>query len=283
MTSILVPTDFSNTAAKSAIYAAEIARKNDAVLCLLHATELGREYIHQPFPLHDKYNELVKDDRLDKLLALAKSVNDVYANVKVEIALILTNTVQGIIEFCNKHAFDLIVMGTSGSSGIKEVIIGSVTANVIAKSSVPVLAIPDKYVMEEPDAILFATSNYEREISLLEKLIAIARLFSASVHVVVFENIHSSRPNVHTNNTQVQQYLEFLKNAFQDISFKGELVQGTSFEGAIELYSIANGVDIIGMITYPKGLLARMLHQSTTQKMTFHSHIPILAIPAGKM
>jgi nucleotide-binding universal stress UspA family protein len=280
MNSILVPTDFSDTAMKAAMYAAEIARKSGAVICLLHVTELGHEYIHQPFPLHEKYNEMVNEPRLGELMTFGKAVKDVYPAITVEIALINRNVVEGVIEFCNAHAFDLIIMGTRGSSGIKEVIIGSVTANVIAKTRTPVLAIPHEYVMEEPDAMLFATSHYEREIALLEKMIAVAGLFGATVHVVVFEETGTVPANTHVYNTQqIQQYVDFLKNSFHGISFKGELVQGTSFEGAIERYCISNDVDIIGMITYPKSQWARMLHKSTTQKMTFHSRIPILAVP----
>jgi nucleotide-binding universal stress UspA family protein len=282
MNSILVPTDFSDTAMKAAMYAAEIASKSGAVICLLHVTEMGHEYIHQPFPLHEKYNDLVKEQRLGELMPFAKAVTDIYSDITVEIALINRNVVEGVIEFCNAHAFDLIIMGTRGSSGIKEVIIGSVTANVIAKTRTPVLAVPNEYVMEEPDAMLFATSHYEREITLLEKMIAIPMLFSATVHVVVFAEIDTNQANTYGyNSQQIQQYVIFLKNAFPGISFKGEMVQGTSFEGAIERYCISNDIDIIGMITYPKSLWARMLHISTTQKMTFHSHIPILAVPAG--
>ena len=37
---------------------------------------------------------------------------------------------------------DLIVMGTKGASGLKRILIGSNTVNVIAKTKVPVLVIP---------------------------------------------------------------------------------------------------------------------------------------------
>lgn len=280
MKSILVPTDFSDTALKAVLYAAEIARKSGATVCLLHAAELSHENIYQPFPLHEKYNELFKEEGSDELLELAKTITKLYEDIKVEIALIKSDVANNIIAFCNTHRFDLIVMGTKGSSGIKEVIAGSTTARVIAKTTVPVLAIPDAYMVKEPNALLFATNHYERDVVLVGKIAEIAILFSAMVHVVVFEDIDTSQANVHSQ--QVQEYVEFLRDTFPGITFKNKLVQGTSFEGAIELYCIENDIDIIGMITYPKGLLARMLHKSTTQKMTFHSHIPILAIPAGR-
>lgn len=280
MKRILVPTDFSDTALKAVLYAAEIARKSSATVCLLHAAERGHEYIYQPFILHEKYNELVKGERSKELLELARTVTNLYENINVEIALVKTDVVDNIITFCHAHQFDLIVMGTKGSSGIKEIFAGSTTANVIAKTTVPVLAIPDAYMVKEPNALLFATNHYERDVALLEKMAEIANLFSATVHVVVFENIDTSQSN--DQSQQVQQYVEFLRNSFPGISFKNKLVKGTSFEGAIELYCIENDIDIIAMITYPKGLLARMLHKSTTQKMAFHSHIPILAIPAAR-
>lgn len=49
-----------------------------------------------------------------------------------------------IVDFCNKHNIDLIVMATRGSSGMRRFFIGSVTNYVLHHSNVPLLAIPVK-------------------------------------------------------------------------------------------------------------------------------------------
>lgn len=263
MKKILVPTDFSDPSLHAALYAAETARKSGAVIYFIHVPGAAQ-------------------DRMFQLETFRNAVTDVYTDIKTEVALPYGTTVDGIIDFCNHNAFDLIVMGTKGASGLKEVFIGSTTANVIAKTRIPVLAIPATYVMEEPDALLFTTSHFEKNIALLNSIVEIAILYSATIHVVVFEDKETVKDATHAiNSLQLQQYLEFLKNTFPGVSFKAELLQGTSFEGAVELYYLKNGADIIAMVTYPKGFWARMLHQSMTQKMTFHAHIPVLAIPAN--
>lgn len=56
MKRILVPTDFSDNALTAALYAGIVACKANAALYLLHVIEPVDEKIHQPFPLHEKYN-----------------------------------------------------------------------------------------------------------------------------------------------------------------------------------------------------------------------------------
>ena len=62
---------------------------------------------------------------------------------------------------------DLIVMGTKGASGLKEVLFGSNTVHVIKNAKCPVLAVPSEFVFESPREILFP-SDYE--VSFNEKL-----------------------------------------------------------------------------------------------------------------
>lgn len=277
MKKILVPTDFSENALKAALYAAEIARKSGATVCLLHAAERGNEYLYQPFP----YHQPVLSNDLAQLTDFAASLTEVYNGIYIEIALRRGIATDAIVEFAHANAFDFIVMGTKGATGFREVLFGSTTANVIAESAIPVLAIPAAYRVEEPDALLLATNHFEKDTLLLNKVVELAKLFSATVHVVVFEELEETPAANHLHHAhQLQQYLDFLKHSVPGVSFKADLVQGTSYEGAIERYCINNDIDIVAMITYPKDFLARLLHQSATQKMTFHAQIPILAIPA---
>ncbi|HLG40211.1 MAG TPA: universal stress protein, partial [Chitinophagaceae bacterium] len=74
--------------------------------------------------------------------------------------------------------------------------------------------------------------------------------------------------------------INYLKRTFPDVAFKGELLEGKEFEDTIEEYDKKNEVDIIAMITYPKGFWDKLLKRSVTRKMAFHSRIPVLAIPA---
>ena len=192
MKNILVPTDFSDNALKAALYAAEIAKRNGATVFFLHSVPLGGDELDEPLPLHDKYKNLVLEEIRDELEKFRASVTAVYPSIKTTTAIKDGAVVESIVEFTKTNKVDIIVMGTKGASGIKEVLIGTVATGTISHSQVPVLVVPGDYEIEEPDGILFATHHFERDKKLLAIIIELARIFSAMVHVVVFIDLGSA-------------------------------------------------------------------------------------------
>ena len=277
MQKILVPTDFSKNALKAVGYAAEIAKKSGAAIFLLHVIE---PTINMATMQTDSSRKMVLKERKAELLLALKSIEKVYPQIKVVPFLVGGAVVSSILEYAEKEKMDMIIMGTKGASGLKKIFMGSVAAGVIGKTKIPVLTVPVSYEMEEPDAIVFTTNQFEKNKDILEKIIAISKLFSAVIHVVVFRDIDGDEnANLIYNEDQLNDYLQFLRETFVDIIFKGELLEGKDFEIEIDRYSIKNGIDIITMVTYPKSFFEKVLQKSVTKKMAFHSTIPILAIP----
>ncbi len=278
MQKILVPTDFSNNALKAITYASEIAQKSGAVLYLLHVIE---PTINMVSMQADSSREEAVKERSELLILSQKKVADIYPGVKVIIHLSGGTPIASILNYAEKEKMDLIVMGTAGASGLKEFFMGSVAAGVIGKTKIPVLTVPVSYEMEEPDAILLATNQFEKNKNILDKVVAISKLFSAAIHVVVFKDEDGDEnADFIYNEEQLKDYLQFLKETFPGVVFKSELLEGKDFEIAIDRYSNKNEVDVIAMVTYPKSFLEKVLRKSVTKKMAFHSTIPILAIPA---
>jgi len=281
MQKILVPTDFSATAMKAVTYAAEIAQKTGATIFLLHVIEPITDGIRQPYRLQNKLQEAIANNRLGELDALQKIVAEIYPTVKTETGL-LNGTITNIIhDFAEKQQVDLIIMGTTGASGIKEIFMGSVAAGTIGRAKIPVLTVPVGYAMEEPDGILFATNRFEQNKDLLKPIVELANLYAATIHVAVFVDSDDAQAVDYIFNTrQLLEYLEVLQKMFPGIKFKGELLEGSDFETTVDKYDTKNEVDIIAMITYPKSFWEKIMRKSMTKKMAFHSTIPLLAIPA---
>lgn len=278
MKKILVPTDFSRNALKAITYAAEVARKTGATIYLMHSIEPG---INMATMQADSSRPRVTKETSFQLKLVSDTITSIYPGVKVLTQLCGGNTVDSILDFSEKAMVDLIIMGTTGASGLKKLFIGSVASGTIAKTTIPILTIPAAYEVEEPDAILFATNHFEKDINILQKITNISELFSASVHVVVFKEKDGEKyADLIYNEEQLNDYLQFLKDTFPTVFFKGELLEGKDFERAIEHYSDKHGIDIIGMVTYPKSFLEKLLQKSMTKQMAFHSTTPILAIPA---
>jgi nucleotide-binding universal stress UspA family protein len=185
MKKILVPTDFSRNATKAVMYAAEIAKRCNATICLLHILEAVTGRIHQPYELHESLEEEIVNNRHNELAILQKSMAISYPDVKIHTEVTKGTVTNTIAEFAGKNEIDLIVMGTKGATGLKEIFMGSVATATIGSTKIPVLAIPDEYEMEVPDRIIFATNSFEENELLLNKIVDLAKLFSAVIPIAL--------------------------------------------------------------------------------------------------
>ena len=278
MQKVLVPTDFSTNALKAITYDSKIAQKSGTHIYLLHVIEPTINLVSMQA---DSSSEEVVKERSELLVISQKTLTGIFPDVKVIKHLSGGAPIASILNYAEKEEIDLIVMGTTGASGLKEFFMGSIAAGVIGKTKIPVLTVPVSYEMEEPDAILFATNQFEKNKNILDKIVAISKLFFAAIHIVVFKNIDDDEVVDYIyNEEQLNDYLRFLKETFPGVGFKGEVLEGKDFEIAIDRYSNKNEVDVIAMVTYPKSFFEKVLRKSVTKKMAFHSTIPILAIPA---
>lgn len=278
MQKILVPTDFSNNALKALTYASEIAQKTGAGIYLLNVIE---PTINMATMQADSSKEKVVNEISEKLNFSLQTVAKVYPSVKVIPNLSGGAVIASILDYAKKEKMDMIVMGTKGAGGLKQLIMGSVASGVVSKTKIPVLTVPASYEMEKPGAVLFATNQFEKNTDLLKQLIYLSTLLSATIHAVVFKDTNGDKnADLIYNEEQLSDYIHFLKDTFPDADFKAALLEGNDFEFAIDQYCNVHEVELIAMVTYPKSFLEKLLGKSVTQKMTFHSTIPILAIPA---
>lgn len=279
---ILVPTDFSENAAKALLYAAEIASKTGAEINLLHVAEPLTDNIRQPYALHEKLEHEIERNRMKQLDELQAWLGATHPAVTTTIHLLKGTVVKAVLAFTESHSVDLIVMGTRGASGLKEVFMGTVSAAIISKTRVPVFAIPAAYEAKEIDNMLFCTNRFEKNTGLLSTITNMATLFSANLHIAVFLDTDTADASDFLYNTrELSHYLAFLKKTYPNVLCSGDLLEGKDFEQTIEGYQTGKGVDIIVMVTYPKSFWDSLLRKSVTKRMAFHSGIPLLALPGG--
>jgi nucleotide-binding universal stress UspA family protein len=137
---LVVPLDGSPLAEVALPYAEEIAGKMDSEIILLTvlATEETEEYHN-----HHQYISKIVDTTLrqvDKYLD-----GGTYDAIKVGTATRVGNAAEGILDYVNNGALNLIVMATHGHSGISRWAIGSVADKVVrATSRQPLLLIRAK-------------------------------------------------------------------------------------------------------------------------------------------
>ncbi|MBV8669103.1 MAG: universal stress protein [Candidatus Eremiobacteraeota bacterium] len=139
-TSILTPVDGSPPSDAAVKLAIAMAKAYKAKLLFLHAVAI-------PLPVHDAggfaREQIVQEEQtrgdaiLGEAMKLAKD-----AGVAAQTQLVGGSVSEAVLTAADEHACDVIVMGTHGRTGIARAVLGSKTADVIARSPLPVLVAP---------------------------------------------------------------------------------------------------------------------------------------------
>ena len=103
------------------------------------------------------------------------------------------------------------------------------------------------------------------------------------MHTILFSDEDDDLPEkmIHYGN-QIGTYEKLLKTKYPELSLHTENLFGTEFEESIEKYASENDVDMLVMVTYQRSFWDRIFHPSITRRMSYHTHIPLLAIPADR-
>jgi hypothetical protein len=160
-------------------------------------------------------------------------------------------------------------MGTRGSSGIAETLIGSVTANVIEEAKSPVLCIPENAAYNNVRNIAFACDyeemNEPREIGALKYF---AEKYDACVHLV---NVKEKSKKGHFEEAI------YLDTVFSGVKHTHNTSRFEKFEAGINDFIESNEVDLLAIMPRRKNVLKKLFGKSHTRQMAYHTRIPLLA------
>src|ERR1051326_2237606 len=131
MKTILVPTDFSKNSLNAIDYAVALAKKENAKIILLNSYYFLPSSSDIPYPAD--IIQSLRTDSINKLNFLCEEISK-RKKIKCKMVSKFDLTVPAIIETATEKKAGLIVMGTKGASGLKEVLMGSNTASVIEKA-----------------------------------------------------------------------------------------------------------------------------------------------------
>jgi len=142
---ILIATDgspLSEKAVASGLELAALARAKAIALKVI--PRYPRKFFDGGLPLDVLEIKRIEDDWAAQAQALMRKVKDdgVRAGVLVRTMVVKSDLVaEAIIAAAKKHDCDLIVMASHGRKGVKRVLLGSETLNVLTHSEIPVLVL----------------------------------------------------------------------------------------------------------------------------------------------
>lgn len=278
MKNILFPTDLSEAAQRAFIYALQLADHQGAsITTLLAFKKPVIKGAHMPKTLEDFYAtyDLTEFESYRDAIPPLRELAEANGFEHLEIKHVMEEgpTIPTILKIADDINADLIVMGTTGAQGLKELFLGSVSGEILEHATCPVLVVPEASIFDGTlDQIVFTTSFKDEEKKALEKVVAIAQQFGAEVHCI---NVDVSHTHEFTNRMN-----EFKKdfNGTEKLHF--EVLEGNDMKKAIFQYLEAKDADIISMVTHKRSFFEELFNYSRTKQLAYHTKTPLLALPS---
>ncbi len=274
MKTILVPTDFSKNANNALKFAVGLAKEEKARILLLNAWEIGYPATEIPITgeiiaqqLHTA--EINSRKRLDSMILKVKES----ADVKCDPISVQGLVVEAVLNAIEKYRVNLVIMGTKGATGLKEIFIGSNTAKVIQKANCPLIAVPNGAAFNGIKRITFATNYKTEDIKALKKVVKIARLFKADITL-----LHVADENY--TKTEAEMLLRIFadkvakKLQFSQLTYK--LIYGNKIEKKLDDYVKQKHADLFVMSTLHPNLFDRLFGGSLVKTMAYHTKMPLM-------
>ncbi|HSH25795.1 MAG TPA: universal stress protein [Massilibacterium sp.] len=274
MKRILFPTDFSNTSRKALTYALEIARRNNAELILTHTIE----DIYEFTPMIEDYKQRMTREVEIQLQNLIDeiTIKEEYQNLDVKTQILNGRIVTTILEKADQVKADLIVMGTTGATGLKKIFFGSNATEVMLKSAIPVLAVPEGSSFDGLKHITFFTDYHDGDKKALNKITELGKLFDSEITIVHIEEEHNF-----TNEIMRRGFKEMVAEQIS-IAADFEFITAESFLSGVSKFLDNNPSSLLTMVRYKKPFFTELFHKDHSKEMTFYSNIPLLILEGKK-
>lgn len=270
MKKILVPTDFSEQAENALKVAAQLAKKHSCEIYLLHIIEIP---MHKVDAL-SSYNNLPEAIYFMKLAHKkfeALKAKDYLKDLVIHEHVDLHEIFKGIFQACKKHDIDLVVMGSSGVSGLREMLIGSNTEKVVRTSETPVLVVKNQHNSFKVKDFVFASDFKDESKTPYKKAIGFAKVLSAKMHLLMVNT-----PNKFITSAKANKRMDAFVEEFKFSNYTTNIYNDLSIEKGIMNFSQSIDADLIGMSTHGRQGISHFFNGSISEDLVNHAKRPVI-------
>lgn len=278
MKKILVPTDFSTEAGNALQVAAYLAGRSGAQLHLLHVVDasMGGGFSAmgqvQNYSMDDLFVLKMMEMNKKRLHDLAEGLQaQGVSNVTYDIRV---GQILGVItEQAGTGGADLVVMGTKGSSGLAELLVGSNTERIVRLSRVPVLSVRNAPAGFAIKTIVFASNFEADQLPAVSNIKKLQELFGARVHLL-YVNV----PNRFANSRVIRDRMQDFVNRYGLRDYQFTIYNDESEEQGVVHFADEVGADLIAVATHGRTGLAHLISGSIAEDIVNHANRPVLTV-----
>ncbi len=276
MKKILLPTDFSPISIHAIQYASRLFKDIPCEFYLLNVFRIPYLTNEELMDQNASNLALVEDEMYDnsriemeKLIEkLPKNENHNFKTIS-DYNLFSLSVEQAVKE----KDIELVVMGTKGATGTKEIFMGSNASDVIMRNSCHVIAVPEHNEFKPPKEIVFPTDYLiDYEFDDMAPLINLAELNEATIRIVHFSENDELDEDQIQNKRKLDSYLVNVEHSYHTLT-------NSDFEEGLNCFTQSRGnIDLIVIISRHYGFFERLFFKPKVRALSFHSKIPLFVI-----
>ena len=278
---ILVPLDFSSRAYAALEAAVDVATQFDSKITLLHVIdvpETQRPEYQRALDTFGNHEGSGKDDIPAILFEMKdtkrklREAREKYPKITFIEKVIFDRVHRQIYKFVEETDVDLIVMGSSGASGLGEVFIGSNTQKVVRNAKCPVLVIKDDTGDFNPRNVVFASDFSEMGGEAARLFPLFKTLYGSTMHLlnIVTPSTFEATP---TTQKRMRDFVKDLNMEKED--YTTNIFNYYTEEEGILTFAEENNADMIMLGTHGRKGFSRFMMGSIAENIANHSTIPV--------
>ena len=269
MKRILVPTDFSSQAENALKVAVKIATKHNSEIYLLHSLDM-------PTQIRGVQNNASMPESLYFIKLAEKSFEvllkkDYLGPIEIHEAIGHDEIYSDINRTVKEKDIDLIVMGSHGANGFKELFIGSNTEKVVRTANIPVLVIKNEHTDFNIKDFVFATDFGEESRWSFTQAQKFAKAMDAQMHLL-FVNTPAGFKTTEQANSLMQDFIKDSKQENHTINIHNAF----SVEDGILQFAKMKGAKLIGTSTHGRRGLSHFFNGSISEDLVNHANMPVI-------
>lgn len=271
MKKILVPFDFSVQAIDAFKFAHNLDSESKAKIHVLFVVELPIMYDTVLMPALSFEKDKLEEARSKAEKKLSDTIDRYAHGLDIVSCVELGQTTPAILQYIEKNQIDLVVMGTKGASGMKEMLIGSNTEKIVRASTVPVITVKSYVRPRKIKNIVFPnTLSTDSNDELVDRVMRFQKSLDATIHIVWINTPLNFAQDIVTRKS-LQDFASryglknFTINIFNDVSEETGIINFTHMIGA----------DLIALGTHGRTGLAHLITGSLAENLVNHVDCPV--------
>ncbi len=275
MKTLLYATDFSDNSIAALKFAEMLHLRFNSKLYMLHVFDMKPTFMSTVSISYSRLEESALKETKKKLIQFCKKHLGKDPD-SLGISLIVGEhgiSSIGILENAEKINADLVIIGTKGSTILKDLFIGSTASTLINNSYVPLIMVPKMKQVKQFSKIVYATAFEEADILAIRRLVALAEPFKAMIKLV-----HISTKSEYAGEDQMAWFKEMLGNKVSYPNIEFDLRFADNINSSLQSYVEEEDPSLLAMLEREgHGIMKSIWHKDIVKQMKSVIKIPLLS------